>query len=96
MDQIQKKLMTKFSDKLKKPLFLAHFPNFWDNLKKKKPSSVSHNNTLASNTMLSFRKKTERWKDRKTDLIHRTLPATARGSKNQNKTAPRPDVEFKE
>ena len=36
MDQIQKKLMTKFSDKLKKPLFLAHFPNFWDNFFKKK------------------------------------------------------------
>ena len=95
MDQIQKKLMTKFSDKLKKPYF-GPFSQFLGQLKKKKNSSVSHNNTLASNTMLSFRKKTERWKDRKTDLIHRTLPATARGSKNQNKTAPRPDVEFKE
>ena len=56
MDQIQKKLMTKFSDKLKKTLLLAHFPNFWDNFFLKKTPALSCTTTQASNTMLSFRK----------------------------------------
>ena len=37
--------------------FFAHFPDFLDKIFFKKSGSVTHNNTWASNTMLSFRKK---------------------------------------
>ena len=46
MDQIQKKLMTKFSDKLKKNPTFGPFSQFLGQFfLKKTPSSVLHNNT---------------------------------------------------
>ena len=44
MDQIQKKLMTKFSDKLKKPYF-GPFSQFLGQFKKKKKPALSRTTT---------------------------------------------------
>ena len=53
IQQIHKKSMTKFSNK---PYFWPIFPIWGQKIFFEKPGSVTHNNTLASNTMLSFRK----------------------------------------
>ena len=56
IDQIQKKLMTKFYNKSKYPIFGLFSPFLRQKKFLKKSSSVMHNTTWASNTMLSFRK----------------------------------------
>ena len=80
-DQIQKKIMTKFSSKLKKPhfcLFLAHFPHFFGKgIFTKKSGSVTHNNTWASNMMLSFRKSNE-------PILRKLLDRRVEGQTNPN------------
>ena len=49
--------MTKCSNKLKKPCFLAHFPNFWGEKNfPGKSGSVTLNFTWDSSTMPKFRK----------------------------------------
>ena len=82
---------------------MDHLPHFWDKKKylKKHIGPVTHNNTWAFNTMLSFRKtnepiprklphrKTKGEKDGRTDgqtIIHRTLPATFRGPIKEGKS----------
>ena len=81
-------MMTKFSNKLKKNLFLDHFPNFGGKIfSPGKSISVTHNFTWHSSTMPKFRKnlchnskkmprQMEGQNDRQT-LFYRTLPATA-------------------
>ena len=54
--------MTKISNKFRKPFFDPFLDHFWTKIPpppppKKKSTSVTHNTTWASNTMLSFRKK---------------------------------------
>ena len=48
--------MTQFSNKFKKTLFLAHLPHFGGKNFFSKYLTVMHNNTWASNAMLTFRK----------------------------------------
>ena len=71
--------MTKFSNKYKKTLFLAHFPHFWGkNIFSRNSDSVTCNTTWAPNTTQSLKKNklmsqcqenvwTEERKDRRTD-----------------------------
>ena len=82
------KMMTKFSNKLKKKPVLDHFPNFGGKIfSPGKSISVTHNFTWHSSTMPKFRKnlchnskkmprQMEGQNDRQT-LFYRTLPATA-------------------
>ena len=90
--------MTKFSKKLKKNLFLAHFPNFFgkkifsENLA---PSSTTSHGILApcqiserTNDAIP-RKLLDRWSNGRTEgqkdgetLFYRNLPATAGGPKS--------------
>ena len=86
--------MTKFFNKLKKTLFLVHFPNFWDKI------IFLENPALSRTTSYGFlapsqnlekindiieRKYSDRqkdgWKNGKT-LFYRTLPANAGGPTN--------------
>ena len=90
--------MTKFSNKFKKPCFLAHFGSIFPIFGAKK--TFSENPALSRTTSYEFlapcqnlenvndtiqRKRLDRRKDGRTDrqsLFYRTLPATARGPKN--------------
>ena len=61
IDQFQKKLMAKFSNKLKKPMFLAHFGSIFPIYGAKesfsgKSDSVTHNFIRVSCTMPKVRK----------------------------------------
>ena len=87
-NQIQKQLMTRFSNKSKPPLFLTHFPNFWDNFFRKIRFSCTTIHRPLTPCWVSEKTnqpiprklpngRTEGQKDGQTP-IHRTLPATAR------------------